>query len=69
MKNELAEKKQSCLTFAQGEALCKEFNGMKYLECSAKSQDGLKQVFDFAISSVLSDRIAKSRKKSRCLIL
>ena len=66
---ELTEKKQSCLTKEQGEVLCKEFNGIKYLECSAKSQDGLKAVFDFAISSVLSDRAAKSKKKNRCLIL
>lgn len=46
----------------------KEIGGVKYLECSALTQKGLKTVFDDAIRAVFEPRIVTS-KKSRCTII
>mmetsp|Transcript_8841 Transcript_8841/g.7900 ORF Transcript_8841/g.7900 Transcript_8841/m.7900 type:complete len:185 (+) Transcript_8841:116-670(+) len=54
---------------AQGEALKEELKAFKYLECSALTQDGLKQVFDEAIRCVLISQRTTVRKKKQCLIL
>ena len=52
-----------------GELLKEELKAWRYLECSAKNQEGLKQVFDEAIRCVLiaQQRTAKSGRK--CSIL
>ena len=67
--SELEAKKQSPITKAQGDALCAELKGIKYMECSALTQEGLKQVFDEAIRCVLMAHNAAQNKKSKCLIL
>jgi len=54
---------------ARGEQLCAELKGHKYMECSSRTQEGLKQVFDAAIHCVLNNRNAPVEKKRRCLIL
>lgn len=66
---ELEEKKQAPVTKAQGEALCAELKGYKYMECSALTQEGLKQVFDEAIRCVLFAHNKAQASKPRCLIL
>lgn len=38
----------------QGQRICKKIRAFKYVECSALTQKGLKQVFDDAIHAVLS---------------
>ncbi len=64
---ELASKGLSPITTAQGEELAAKINAAKYVECSALTQQGLKQVFDEAITLVLNQRKAVPKKK--CLIL
>jgi len=54
---------------AQGEALKDELKAFKYLECSARTQEGLKQVFDEAIRCVLINQNNNDKKKKKCLIL
>lgn len=61
------EKKLSPITAIQGEAMRKEIGALKYLECSALTQKGLKTVFDEAIRAHLCPR-PKSKKKGCILI-
>ena len=64
----LKEKKLSPITYPQGLAMAKEIRAVKYLECSALTQKGLKTVFDEAIRAVLCPK-PKPKKKNRCRIL
>lgn len=58
-----------CVTRAMGESLKEELKAFKYLECSARTQEGLKQVFDEAIRCVLINQSNTVVKKRKCLIL
>ena len=57
------------ITKEAGENLRSQLKAFKYVECSAKTQTGLKQVFDAGIRSVLMSDSKKSSKKNKCLIL
>uniref|UniRef100_A0A2I3HN52 Ras homolog family member G n=1 Tax=Nomascus leucogenys TaxID=61853 RepID=A0A2I3HN52_NOMLE len=52
----------------QGLAMAKEIGAVKYLECSALTQRGLKTVFDEVIRAVLCPPPVKKRKR-KCLLL
>jgi len=52
----------------QGEKLAKELGAVKYVECSALTQKGLKNVFDEAIVAALDPPVIK-QKRIRCLVL
>lgn len=60
-----------CCVPLQGESLKNELGAFKYLECSALTQKGLKQVFDEGIQCVLmNQQNPKARKKDwKCSIL
>ena len=64
----LREKRMAPLSYTQGLQMQKEIGAVKYLECSALTQKGLKNVFDEAIRAVLSPP-ARPTKKKGCLIL
>jgi small GTP-binding protein len=53
----------------QGETLKEELKAFKYLECSARTQEGLKQVFDEAIRCVLINQSSASTKKRKCIVV
>ncbi len=58
------------ISTAQGEALCKELKGYKYVECSAAKSTNLKQVFDEAIRCVFAkQKQATQTSKPKCMIL
>ncbi|XP_063722503.1 cell division control protein 42 homolog [Symsagittifera roscoffensis] len=54
----------------QGEKLAKDLKAVKYVECSALTQKGLKNVFDEAILAALTPNPKKGGEKARkCLIV
>ena len=53
---------------SQGLAMAKDVGAVKYLECSALTQKGLKTVFDEAIRAVLCP-VPKIKPKKRCSLL
>ncbi|KAJ1642220.1 GTPase Cdc42 [Coemansia asiatica] len=67
IKAKLAKNKQDVISIDQGERLAKELKAVKYVECSALTQKGLKNVFDEAIVAALEPPVVK--KRSKCLLL
>jgi len=65
----LAEDKMEPVSSEQGQAVAARIKAVKYLECSALTQKGLKTVFDEAIRAVLKPVAPVGRKKQGCSIL
>ncbi|KAK8761169.1 hypothetical protein V5799_027559 [Amblyomma americanum] len=63
----LAKNKQKPISNEQGEKLAKELKAVKYVECSALTQKGLKNVFDEAILAALEP--PEPKPKRRCALL
>jgi len=65
----LKEKKLSPITATNALQMSKEIGAVKYLECSALTQKGLKQVFDEAIRAVLCPKKPARKAKKGCTLL
>mmetsp|Transcript_1635 Transcript_1635/g.3364 ORF Transcript_1635/g.3364 Transcript_1635/m.3364 type:complete len:196 (+) Transcript_1635:149-736(+) len=67
----LREEQMEPVSTEQGRAMADKIRAVKYLECSALTQDGLKKVFDEAIRAVLlpQQQPVRRGKKSGCSIL
>ncbi|EKX31790.1 hypothetical protein GUITHDRAFT_98731, partial [Guillardia theta CCMP2712] len=65
----LEEEKQRPVTEEQGKAMANKVKAVKYLECSALTQHGLKRVFDEAIKCALKPPKPEPKKKGGCTIL
>lgn len=63
----LAKSKQKPITFEAGTKAAKELRAVKYVECSALTQKGLKDVFDEAILAALEP--PEPPKKKICTIV
>jgi len=63
---QLARQKQRPVTSELGERLAMELGAVNYVECSALTQKGLKNVFDEAIVAALEPPMVKKRK---CVIV
>lgn len=64
----LRERRQSPVTLQQGDAMRRKINAVCYKECSALTQQGLKDIFDEAIKVVLFPETKKSQSK-KCTLL
>ncbi|KAM9469668.1 ras homolog family member Ga [Clarias gariepinus] len=62
----LKEQKLTPVTEQQGRALAREIKAVKYLECSALNQDGVKEVFEEAVIAHLNP---KPERKKICVFL
>lgn len=63
----LSKVKMKPITVEQAEKLARELRAVKYVECSALTQKGLKNVFDEAILAALEP--PEVTKKRKCTLL
>jgi len=63
---DLAKMKQEPLKSQEGCAMAEQINAFAYLECSAKSKEGVREVFETATKVALQ---AKKSIKARCRLL
>jgi len=59
---QLDSRQQSMVKVDGAQQMAKEIGAVKFLECSALTQEGLKQVFDDAIRAAMSKPIKTTRK-------
>jgi Ras-related C3 botulinum toxin substrate 1 len=64
----LKDKKQTPITYEQGLNMASKISAMKYMECSALTQNGLKFVFDEAIRAALNPIVPVKHKNECCLL-
>ena len=62
---ELAKMKQEPVKPEEGRAMAEKINAFAYLECSAKSKEGVRQVFETATRAALQ---VKKKKRTKCNI-
>jgi len=65
----LAEKRLHPVTPEEAQKLCKELGCVKHLECSARTHDGLQQLFNEAIRVCVTPNAGRSKKKKGCYLL
>lgn len=53
----------------QGEEVRKKIAAYKYLECSAKTNEGVREVFEHATRAALLSRSTRGKSHKKCLVL
>lgn len=69
MKNVLAAKGLAMVSSEAGAEAAKKLGCVTHLECSAMTQDGLKTVFDTAITTSIRKKEKDAKAKKKCTIL
>ncbi len=64
----LSAQGQTTVTPEQGQAVAKEI-GAKYMECSAKTGQGVKDVFNAALKESVKGRRWKMKTTKKCVVL
>ncbi|TRY63752.1 hypothetical protein TCAL_03637 [Tigriopus californicus] len=62
VKEKLTKSKQRPITKEQGERMAKQIKAFRYMECSAMTQEGLKDVFDEVVIAALDPPPIKSKR-------
>ncbi|KAF7360439.1 CC42-CANAL CELL division control protein 42 [Mycena venus] len=67
----MAKLGQLPVSTAQGEKMARELGATKYFECSAKTHEGVQNVFDQAIAAAVTDikRKRNLKKPNSCIVL
>ena len=66
-KSAMARDKLEIIRIEQGRAMAEKVNASAYLECSAKTREGVREVFDAATRAALAKR--SKRRKGLCALL
>ena len=66
VRQQLAREKESIIRPEEGKAMADTVRAWTYLECSAKTREGVREVFDNATRAALQK---KKRKKGACALL
>ena len=70
IKRELSKTKQEPVKSEEGSLVCERIKAYAYLECSAKTKEGVRDVFTTATKATLTEKIwKKKRNKWKCSIL
>jgi len=64
---ELGKMKQEPVKPEEGRAMAEKINAFAYLECSAKSKEGVREVFETATRAAL--QVRKKKKNRLCKVL
>jgi len=64
----LRERRMSPIDYQRASQLAREIGAIRYLECSALTQKGLKNVFDEAIRAVLHPQPREKKNKKSCVV-
>ncbi|KAG7495132.1 transforming [Solea senegalensis] len=64
---ELAKMKQEPVKPEDGRDMANKINAFGYMECSAKTKDGVREVFEMATRAALQAR--RGKKSSKCVLL
>ncbi|KAG5269485.1 hypothetical protein AALO_G00202580 [Alosa alosa] len=67
IQKKLKDQNQTTVTLQQGQALARQIQAIKYLECSALNQDGIKEVFAEAVRAFLNPQPTTAKKP--CVLL
>lgn len=67
VQKKLKEQNQAPITQQQGQALARQIHAIKYMECSALNQDGIKDVFAEAVRAFLNPQQPATKKP--CVLL
>ncbi|KAL4648526.1 rho-related GTP-binding protein RhoG-like [Arapaima gigas] len=63
----LKEQNQTTISQQQGQALARQIHAVKYLECSALNQEGIKEVFSESVRAFLNPQPTTTKKP--CILL
>ncbi|ANB15191.1 Rho family GTPase RHO1 [Sugiyamaella lignohabitans] len=65
---ELSRSSQRPVASSEGQAVADKIGAIKYLECSAKNQTGVREVFEHATRAALMVK-DKAQRKKKCIVL
>jgi small GTP-binding protein len=60
------------VTAEEGDQMAKDIGAVRYMECSALTQKGLREIFDFGLKTVLGPELMKpilKKRKKNCTLL
>ena len=67
--NELAKMKVQPVTFNEGQAMSQKIGAFGFVECSAKTTEGVRAVFEMATRAAMIKRKSNSGSHKKCQIL